>query len=332
MVGDRPGEFELIKRFFAPLADDPGSLGLTDDAAVLVPAEDCDLVLTKDVLAANIHFFADDAPEAIAAKALRVNLSDLAAKGARPRGYLMGLALPQDWTTGWLERFCKGLAADQAAYGIKLLGGDTIRSGNGLQVSITAIGEIGTGRAVRRSGARPGDLVFVTGTIGDAAAGLKARLDPDFVRGHRLTADEESFILDRYLLPRPRTCLAGVLVRHATAALDVSDGLLADSGHLAAASAVEIALDLAAIPLSAAMRRLKETDPAVFARCLNGGDDYEILATVSAGDAAAFTQAAAAAGCQVTEIGCVREGAGTVRLSEAGTPVDLSAGDGFRHF
>ncbi|GAB4512125.1 MAG: thiamine-phosphate kinase [Roseibium sp.] len=329
---ERPGEFELIKHFFAPLASHPGSLGLTDDAAVLAPCEGCDLVLTKDVLAADIHFFADDAPEAIAAKALRVNLSDLAAKGARPRGYLMGLALPRDWTAGWLERFCKGLAADQAAYGFELLGGDTIRSGNGLQVSITAIGEIQKGAAVRRSGARAGDLVFVTGTIGDAAAGLQARLDPNFVRDHRLTADEESFILDRYLLPRPRTGLAGAIVRFATASLDISDGLIADCGHLAAASSVDVALDLAEVPLSPAMQRLRQADPAAFARCLNGGDDYEILAAVSAGDALAFSRAAAAAGCPVVEIGRVSEGTGVVRLFDAGKPVDLSAGDGFRHF
>lgn len=192
MAAARPGEFELIKRFFAPLAKDPGSLGLTDDAAVLTPNAGYDLVLTKDVLAADVHFFADDAPEAIAAKALRANLSDLAAKGARPRSYLLGLALPKDWTATWLERFCKGLAADQAAYDIQLLGGDTIRSSNGLQVSITAIGEVKSGTAVRRCGAKPGDRLFVSGTIGDAAAGLKARLDPGFCAAHALSSERRT--------------------------------------------------------------------------------------------------------------------------------------------
>ena len=332
MADERPGEFELIHRYFAPLAQDPGSLGLTDDAAVLAPSSGCDLVLTKDVLAADIHFFADDAPEAIAAKALRVNLSDLAAKGARPRGYLLGIALPSGWTADWLERFCRGLAADQCVYDIQLLGGDTIRSGNGLQVSITAIGEVDQGKAVRRNGALAGDLVFVTGTIGDAAAGLKARLDPDFCRINDLTEEEEKRILDRYLLPRPRTRVAGALTAHAHAAMDVSDGLFADCAHLAAASAVDVTLDLAAVPLSGALQHLKIKAPDVFTQCLNGGDDYEVLAAVPASAAEAFTKAAADCGCPVTQIGTVCEGDGQVHLVEDGTAAALKAEAGFRHF
>jgi len=332
MDGDRPGEFELIKRYFAPLANDPGSLGLTDDAAVLTPSTGNDLVLTKDVLAADVHFFSKDAPEAIAAKALRVNLSDLAAKGARPRGYLMGLALPSDWTEVWLERFCKGLADDQAAYGVQLLGGDTIRSGNGLQVSITAIGEVETGGAVRRSGALPGDLLFVSGTIGDAAAGLKARLNADFCRDTGLSESEERHILDRYLLPRPRTRLAGPLTQFAGAALDVSDGLIADCAHLGGASAVDVTIDLDRVPLSAALRRIQAKAPDVFNSCLNGGDDYEILASVPPENASGFRNAAEAAGCPVTEVGHVEDGAGAVHLVEAGIPARLSKDTGFRHF
>jgi thiamine-monophosphate kinase len=332
MADERPGEFELIRRFFAPLANDPGSLGLTDDAAVLAPEPGTDLVLTKDMLAADVHFFSQDAPEAIAAKALRVNLSDLAAKGARPRGYLMGLALPEQWTAGWLERFCRGLAADQAVYDIQLLGGDTIRSGNGLQVSITAIGAVEQGRAVRRSGAQPGDLVFVTGTIGDAAAGLQARLDPEFCRIHELAADQEKHILDRYLLPRPRTRMASCLVAHASAAMDISDGLLADSGHLASSSGMDITLDLSAVPLSGSLQHLKVKSPDVFGRCLNGGDDYEILATVPAENAEAFVRDAADCGCPVTRVGTVSEGGGQVRLVEAGRAIVREPNGGFRHF
>jgi thiamine-monophosphate kinase len=332
MDADRPGEFELIRRFFAPLAKDPGSLGLTDDAAVLVPRSGFDLVLTKDMLAAGIHFFADDAPEAIAAKALRVNLSDLAAKGARPRGYLMGLALPSDWTASWLERFCNGLAADQAAYDIQLLGGDTIRSGNGLQVSITAIGEVETGRAVRRSGALPGDILFVTGTIGDAAAGLQARLNPDFCRNNELTEADELHILDRYLLPRPRTRLSVAIAGFASAAMDISDGLFADCTHLAAASGVDFSIDLGQLPLSKAMAHLQVRSPEDFARCLNGGDDYEILAAVPKERAEAFRKAAEAVSCCITEIGEAVEGKGHVRLSDAGRPVGINRFTGFRHF
>lgn len=332
MADERPHEFELIKRFFAPLAKDPGSLGLTDDAAVLTPRPGIDLVLTKDVLAADIHFFAGDAPEAIAAKALRVNISDLAAKGARPRGYLMGLALPSDWTAEWLERFCAGLSADQNAYDIQLLGGDTIRSSNGLQVSITAIGEVPKGKAVRRSGAMPGDVLFVTGMIGDAAAGLQARLDPAFCRHHGLSSGQEAHILDRYLLPRPRVKIAALLLDHASAAMDISDGLLADTGHLAKASSVDVTLELADIPLSPAMSQLKTAARDVFLTCLNGGDDYEVLASVPEDKADAFARAAARVDCPVTAIGSVRAGEGRVTVMENGAVVDLTASFGFRHF
>ncbi|MEP2707389.1 MAG: thiamine-phosphate kinase [Roseibium sp.] len=332
MAEARPSEFELIKRYFAPLASDPGSVGLTDDAAVITPRDGHDLVLTKDVLAADIHFFANDAPEAIAAKALRVNLSDLAAKGATPRGYLLGLALPSNWTADWLERFCNALAADQTAYDIKLLGGDTIRSGNGLQVSITAIGELPTGRTVRRSGAKAGDVVFVSGTIGDAAAGLKARLDSGFAAKHNLTAEHEAYILDRYLLPRPRTRLASALQTRASASMDVSDGLLSDCGHMARASNMDFTLELDRIPLSPALLQLKSACQQEYIQCINGGDDYEILATVPADHAEEFLDSASSLNCPVTRIGCVASGSGDVHLNNHGDPVAMSPDDGFRHF
>lgn len=332
MSAARPGEFELIKQYFAPLAKDPGSVGLTDDAAVLTPRDGFDLVLTKDVLAADVHFFADDAPEAIAAKALRANLSDLAAKGAAPRGYLLGIALPKTWTADWLERFCRGLAADQAAYDLDLFGGDTIRSSNGLQVSITAIGEVAAGRAVRRSGAKPGDLLFVTGTIGDAAAGLKARLDGEFCHRQALSADQEKHILDRYLLPRPRTRLASLIAKYASASMDVSDGLLSDAGHIASASAADLQIDLDAVPVSDAMAHLRNHAPEIFFACLNGGDDYEILAAVPEKDADVFAAKAGSAGCPVTVIGQVGIGSGKVQLLKDGVPQTAALDAGFRHF
>ncbi|WP_434052473.1 MAG: thiamine-phosphate kinase [Roseibium sp.] len=332
MSKDRPGEFELIRKFFAPLASDPGSLGLTDDAAVFVPEDGCDLVLTKDVLASDVHFFRDDAPETIAAKALRVNLSDLAAKGARPRGYLLGLALPSDWTEGWLERFCAGLKADQSAFDIHLLGGDTIRSGNGLQVSITAIGQVPAGRTVRRSGANPDDVLFVTGTVGDAAAGLKIRLDGGFSAQNGLTASDERHLLDRYLLPRPRLALARLLTEYASASMDVSDGLFADSAHMAMASGVDIEIDLARVPVSNGLKRLRSNARSTYVACLNGGDDYEILAAVPSSRATAFTKGAASAGCPVTAIGTVLEGGGHVTCLEDGVRVDWQSAGGFTHF
>ncbi|WP_305985243.1 thiamine-phosphate kinase [Roseibium sp. MMSF_3544] len=332
MADTRPGEFELIRTYFAPLASDPGSVGLTDDAAVFSPRSGYDLVLTKDVLAAGVHFFAEDPPQAIAAKALRVNLSDIAAKGATPRGYLLGLALPADWTADWLERFCAGLADDQAAYEVRLFGGDTIRSGNGLQVSITAIGEVPSGRAVRRSGAKSGDVLFVSGTIGDAAAGLKARLDDSFCRERSLNEAEEQHVLGRYLLPRPRTCLAELICRRASAAMDISDGLFADSEHMARVSGAGLEIDLAKIPLSDALKRLQTSAGNDYLSFLNGGDDYEILATVPAADAVRFSQEAASAGCPVAEIGRVTKDAGQVTLMDGGQQISFQAGDGFTHF
>lgn len=332
MSKDRPGEFELIKQFFAPLASDPGSLGLSDDAAVFVPEAGYDLVLTKDVLAADVHFFKDDAPETIAAKALRVNLSDLAAKGAHPRGYLLGLALPSNWTTAWLERFCAGLAADQSAFDVRLLGGDTIRSGNGLQVSITAIGQVATGRTVRRSGAKPGDVLFVTGTIGDAAAGLKIRLNNRFSAQNKLTPAQERHLLDRYLIPQPRLVLADLLTEFASASMDISDGLLADSAHMAAASGVDLEIELACIPVSPALQQLRSVSRDIYTACLNGGDDYEILAAVPMSETNAFQAKAAAVGCPVTAIGAVVGGEGNVNCLEDGTLSLWHDEGGFTHF
>ncbi|MBO6891021.1 MAG: thiamine-phosphate kinase [Roseibium sp.] len=333
MSDPRPGEFDLIKRYFAPLAKDPGSLGLTDDAAVLTPEPGFDLVLTKDMLAAGVHFFADDPPEAIAAKALRVNLSDLAAKGARGRGYLLGLALPANWTESWLQAFCAGLAADQNAYEIVLLGGDTIRSADGLQISVTAIGEVEAGKAVRRSGAKPGDVLFVSGTIGDAAAGLKARLEPEFCSRAGISESGKDHILGRYLMPRPRTGLAGCLTRYARAAMDISDGLFADCGHMASASNCTLVVDLDQVPLSSALRGSLAAgrDEEMF-ECLNGGDDYEILASVSAEKADDFERDAAANGCAVTRIGRVEAGEGDLRVQRSGVDLDIRNLHGFKHF
>lgn len=331
MAGDRPHEFELIKRYFAPLATDAGSLGLADDAAVFTPRPGYDLVLTKDMLSAGVHFFPDDPPEAIAQKALRVNLSDLAAKGARPRGYLLGLGLAAGWTEDWLERFCAGLEADQAAYDVVLWGGDTIKSGDGLQVSVTAIGEVPQSKAVRRSGARAGDVLYVSGTIGDGAAGLKARLDSGLAARYGLNDDELSHILGRYLLPHPRVELAGVLIDHAHAAMDVSDGLFADAAHIAAASAVDLRIDLDLVPVSPALEKICRTGGDDGTALLGGGDDYEILACVSEGSAAAFEDDAKAAGCPVTRIGEVISGSGRVELQRGGSPV-RSRSAGYQHF
>ncbi|HUG63161.1 MAG TPA: thiamine-phosphate kinase, partial [Methylomirabilota bacterium] len=248
MSGGRLSEFELIARVFAPLAGD-GSYGLVDDAASYAPPPGMDLVLTKDALAAGVHFFDDDPWDAVARKALRVNLSDLAAKGAEPTGYLLGLGLPDDWTMDNLDAFGRGLAADQQSFGIRLIGGDTIRTPERLVISVTAIGTVPAGAMVRRGGALKGDRVVVSGTIGDAAIGLRLRRDPGLADRLGLSQSAREHLLGRYLLPQPRIVAAAALLEHASAAMDVSDGLVGDLDKMAEASGVGMEIDAGAVPL-----------------------------------------------------------------------------------
>ncbi|ARN82695.1 thiamine-phosphate kinase [Methylocystis bryophila] len=272
-------EFELIEQLFAPLAG-PAGLGLADDAALLPAGEET--VATVDALVAGVHFFADDPPGAIAKKALRVNLSDLAAKGAEPLGFLLALALPQDWTNDWLAAFAQGLGEDAGSFSCPLLGGDTVKTPGPLTISITALG-CAKGRFVPRTGAKVGDGVFVSGTIGDAALGLRLRKDPALAA--RLSASSRDFLLERYLLPRPRLELASQLRAGASAAMDVSDGLIGDLAKLARASKVAARVKLEDIPLSEAAREALAFAPDLLETLLCGGDDYEILAC---GDARLF--------------------------------------------
>ncbi len=322
----RPGEFELIDRYFKPLATDPGAFGLTDDTALYRQRPGDDLVLTTDMIAAGIHFFADDPPEAVAKKALRVNLSDLAAKGAVPFGYLLSLALPKAWTERWVAGFVKGLKDDQARYEVALLGGDTIRASGGATVSITALGRIPKGQMVTRGGARAGDAVFVSGTIGDAALGLALRL------GKIEAGQGGRHLRDRYLHPQPRTALAPVIRRHATSSLDVSDGLVGDLAHVCDVSGVGAEVELALVPLSPAARRLLTADRSLLRTILTGGDDYEILATVSDSAASLFTSEAREAGVPVTRIGRIVDGQGPPVVRDAsGRPIKLRH-EGHVHF
>ncbi len=297
-------EQSFIQRHFAPLANASGAFGFRDDAASMTPPTGCDLVLTTDAVVAGIHFFPDDAPADIAAKALRVNLSDLAAKGADPLGALMALCLPGDLGEDWIAAFAAGLGADLDTYGLDLLGGDTVRAPM-LSVAITAIGSVPHGRMVRRSGASAGDALFVTGTIGDAALGLQCRTGE---------LAKDAHLLDRYLRPRPRPKMAGALREHASAAMDVSDGLAGDLDALLAASGCSGSVEVETVPLSPSAARTVSNDPARWQTVLTGGDDYEILAAVALADSAAFTRAALAAGVAVTRIGTVEAGSAPARF------------------
>jgi thiamine-monophosphate kinase len=299
-------EDEIIARLFAPLAGE-GAFGLRDDAALLPPSPDDGLVVTTDALVAGVHFFADDPPALIAQKALRVNLSDLAAKGAAPIGFLLALALPKDWTNDWLADFARGLGADARDYSCPLLGGDTVATPGPLTLSITALGRASRNRFVSRTGAAPGDVIYVSGTIGDAALGLVIRRAADRLPG--LSESARSFLTERYLLPQPRLTLAEALREHASAAMDVSDGLAGDLAKLALASKASAVVDIASVPLSAAAREAIALEPDLLEAAMTGGDDYEVLCCVR-GDAQAFERAARAAGTPVTKIGEVIAGDG----------------------
>jgi thiamine-monophosphate kinase len=300
------GEDRLIARHFGPLARHPGALGLTDDAAVLTPPPGHDLVLTTDGIIAGVHVFPEDPAGAIARRALRVNLSDLAAKGARPAGFLLAVALPAHTSEEWLAAFARGLGADAEHYACPLLGGDTDRTPGPLSVSITAFGTLPTGTMVRRSGAGPGDVLVVTGTVGDAALGLMLRKEGR--AGASLTAAQRSHLMARYLSPEPRTGLAETLRTHACAALDISDGLAGDLAKLCRASDVSAQIEIGRVPLSDAARALVAAEPALIEHVLTGGDDYEILAAVPVGKLDSFRNGAVAAGMSVTEIGRLAPG------------------------
>ena len=325
-------EERLIARHFAPLARHPGALSLTDDAAFLTPPDGCDLVLTKDAIVAGVHFLPDDPAGAVAQKALRVNLSDLAAKGADPLGFLLALALPDDKNDDWLAAFTQGLAADAEHYGCALLGGDTVRSPGPLMASITAIGTLPRGTMVRRSGARPGDRVFVSGTIGDGALGLRLLTKRDAATRWKLAAADAAHLVERYRIPQPRSALAAAVRFHASAAMDVSDGLVGDLAKLCRMSGVSAEIEAARVPLSPAVRAAVAADAEALGVALTGGDDYEILCTVPDAETAAFVAAAATAGVPITEIGRVAAGDGEARVVGADGARMKFAHNAFSHF
>jgi thiamine-monophosphate kinase len=306
--GGISGEDRLIARHFKPLARHPGAYGLVDDAAVLLPPKGHELVLKTDAIVGGVHFFPDDPPEAVAQKALRVNLSDLAAKGAKPAGFLLSLVIPKSIGDGWLSRFARGLSADVRRYKCPLFGGDTDRTPGPATISIAAFGTLPKGRMVRRSGARNGDVVVVTGSIGDAALGLKLRLNPRAGARWRLTAAQRRHLLSRYLVPQPRTRLAEALRRHASSAMDVSDGLMGDFAKLCRASGVGAQIEVERIPLSNAAKAALAAEPALIETILTGGDDFEVVATIPRRKLQAFRAAAKTAGVRVTEIGQVMAG------------------------
>jgi thiamine-monophosphate kinase len=316
------GEFAFIARRLRPLATAEGALGLSDDAALLDPTPGRQLVLAKDAMVAGVHFLPDDPPALIARKLLRVNLSDLAAMGAAPLGYLLALARSKEITDDWLAEFCAGLAADNAEFKIALLGGDTVSTPGPLTLSLTALGEVPKGAALLRRGARPGDDVWVSGSLGDAALGLKV------LQGRiEAPAAGRAYLIDRYRLPQPRLALGQALRGVASAAIDVSDGLMADLGHILEVSGVGAKLRVDALPLSPAARDLQGARDAALA----GGDDYELLFTAPAGQRGEIEALARRLDLALTCIGRIRTEPGLDVLDEAGSVLQVPKA-GWQHF
>jgi thiamine-monophosphate kinase len=323
---DSSAEDRLIAKFFAPIATHPGALGLSDDAAFIKPPPGCDLVLKTDAIIGGVHFFADDAAQSVAGKALRVNLSDLAAKGARPLGFLLSLALPQDVGDDWLAGFAEGLRGDAVLFGCPLFGGDTDRTPGPVTISIAMFGSVPEGTMVRRAGANAGDRVFVSGSIGDAALGLALRKGAAW----KLNDAQRQHLISRYLLPQPRNALAEAVRNHASSAMDVSDGLAGDFAKLCRASGVAADIAVEKVPLSDAARAVLAAEPAMRETVLTGGDDYEIVCTVPAAKAEGLRAAAKAANVTVTDIGEIKGGEG-VRFLADGRPLAFKRAS-FSHF
>jgi thiamine-monophosphate kinase len=326
------GEDELIARYFRPLATAPGAFSLTDDAATFSPPAGYETVLKTDAIVAGVHFLTDDPPDSVARKSLRVNLSDLAAKGATPAGCLMTLALPGDISDGWLADFAAGLKDDCERYGCPLYGGDTVRTPGPVSISIFAFGVLPFGTMVRRAGAKSGDRVFATGSIGDAALGLQLRLDPARKLALGLTDVDAKFLVDRYRLPRPRVALHEAVRAYASASMDISDGLMGDLGKLCAASGASARIEATRLPLSSGARQALRSEPALIEPIATGGDDYEILCAIPSAHVQEFRQAAEAVSVPVTDIGEIVTGSGAPQLVTADGNTLAFARLSFSHF
>lgn len=320
----REGEFDAIARLFRPLTfGAPEARGLMDDAAILQNRPGCELVVTQDAIVEGVHFLASDPPDTVGRKLLRTNLSDLAAKAVEPYAAFLTVAWPAAWGTRTRESFAEGLGEDLHQFGCALMGGDTVRTSGPFVASMTLMGWAPQGTTVERGGARPGDVLLVSGVIGDGVLGLEA------ARGGllELGAESAAYLVERYRLPQPRLALRAALRSHAAAAADVSDGLLADAGHIGEASGCGVEVALEALQLSSAATAWlgRQSDPiAARLKLATGGDDYEVVCAVRPEEADALIAAAARDGVVLCSVGRVSAEAG-VRASFLGQPAKVSA-------
>jgi thiamine-monophosphate kinase len=325
---------EAIIALLAPLAEGfPGAFGLKDDCALVSPPPDCELVLKTDPIAEGVHFLASDAPQDIAWKALAVNASDIAAKGAAPLGYLMALSFPAPPAPDWMKGLAAGLGAAQASFGCKLIGGDTDRRPGPITITITMIGSVPRGQMVKRTTAHPGDVLFASGSIGDAALGLAIARDPSAAARLGLSAAAADAMVRRYRRPEPRLALAGAVRQYASAAMDISDGLVKDLERLLKASGVAGRLEAAEVPFSEPARKVLAASPSRLIELITAGDDYEVLASVPERSAEAFAAAARAAGVPVSRIGAVLPGPPALAIiGPDDQPLPVPLRTGWDHF
>ena len=316
-------EFDVIKRCFRPLAEkEPGAFALKDDAAVLPAQSGYDLVMTMDTAVAGVHFLLNDPPGSVAAKVLGVNLSDLAAMGAAPYVYTLSVALNRDEEISWLESFANALKHEQETHGISLVGGDTVRTPGPTSLTINATGLVPSGEALKRSGANVGDSIYVSGVIGEGALGLLA------LQGELSGIDEDvaSRCIDKYRFPKPRLSLGKRLRGIATAAIDISDGLLQDLGHICETSGVGAKLELSQIPLPT------RANSTLVHKALNGGDDYELVFTTSESDDRVVQQAIKGCDVECQRIGTIVEGAAVMVYDNGDALKDMTVSAGYNHF
>ena len=329
MTGRRGhGEFDLIDRFFKPLSRAaPGAFALGNDGALLTPPEGASVVVTKDLMVAGVHYPEGEEPAVLARRLLRVNLSDLAAMGATATAYALGLALPADVGDAWVEAFAAGLAHDQDGFGVALIGGDTVATEGPAVLSLTAFGTVEGNTCLTRPGAEAGDDIYVSGTVGDGTLGLRA------VQGGlaALPPEDRAALAERFRLPEPRLALGAALVGLATCAIDVSDGLVADLGHISERSGVAARVRAEAVPLSGPARRALAAGEADIADLVTGGDDYELLFCAPSVQREAIDALGRRLGLALTRIGGIETGRGVTVSDADGQPLALARA-GYRHF
>ena len=324
----RTGEFDLIERFFRPLSRAaPGAFALRNDGALLTPPPGASLVVTKDLMVGGVHYLEGEEPFTVARRLLRVNLSDLAAMGATATAYALGLALPEDIADVWVEAFAAGLARDQEAFGVALIGGDTVATKGPAVLSLTAFGTVAGDACLTRADAGDGDDIYVSGTVGDATLGLRA------VHGGLadLTTEDHAALAARFRLPEPRLALGTALLGVATCAIDVSDGLVADLGHLCEESGVAARINADAVPLSPAVRRAVDEGEAAIADLVTGGDDYELLFCAPPAERGAIEALGRRLELAVSRIGTIEHGQGVTVVDADGRPLALGRA-GYQHF